>query len=246
MAAIESRGTPQFLPTTSELRAAFEEEVAALGGAVADAFDDGARLYLRAVLPLDAEVRRGDRVRGGVALRVAGEGAPEVLVHPYTFRQVCSNGAIHSQALATRRVERVPRADVVAPAYDVAVALAGLRDAVQACAAREAFAGGVAEMRGAAEADADYVLMILPVLARMAGDEARHVLPHVLRRFERAPDPDRSAFGLMNAVTSVARDTRDPETRWRLEELGGAIAARVPRVPTRVPTAATAGAVALV
>jgi hypothetical protein len=30
-------------------------------------------------------------------------------------------------------------------------------------------------------------------------------------------------FGFMNAVTAVARDTRDPETRWRLEELGGAV-----------------------
>jgi hypothetical protein len=29
----------------------------------------------------------------------------------------------------------------------------------------------------------------------------------------------------MNAVTSVARDTRDPELRWRLEEFGGGIPA---------------------
>jgi hypothetical protein len=42
----------------------------------------------------------------------------------------------------------------------------------------------------------------------------------------------------MNAVTSVARDTRDPETRWRLEELGGAIAARLPRAPKAAPAAA--------
>jgi hypothetical protein len=27
----------------------------------------------------------------------------------------------------------------------------------------------------------------------------------------------------MNAVTSVARDTRDPELRWRLETFGGGI-----------------------
>jgi transposase len=30
-------------------------------------------------------------------------------------------------------------------------------------------------------------------------------------------------FSLMNAVTSLARDERDPELRWRLEELGGAV-----------------------
>ena len=244
MAAIETAGTPLFLPTTSEIGEAFEEEVTALDGAVTDAFDDGVRLYLRAVLPLDAEVRPGDRVRGGVALRVGGGGGGggggEVLVHPYILRQVCSNGAIRSQALATSRVERVLKTDVVAPAYEAAVALQALRDAVQRCAAHDAFAGGVAEMRGAAEMEADYVLMLLPALAHMRGETVRRLLPRVLRRFERAPDPDRSAFGVMNAVTSVARDTRDPETRWRLEGLGGALAARVPRGPQVRPAASAA------
>ena len=35
---------------------------------------------------------------------------------------------------------------------------------------------------------------------------------------------DRSRYGLMNAVTAVARDTRDPEIRWGLEEFGGGLA----------------------
>jgi hypothetical protein len=43
----------------------------------------------------------------------------------------------------------------------------------------------------------------------------------ILERFFR--EPDRSRFALMNAVTSVARDTADPELRWRLEEMGGGI-----------------------
>jgi hypothetical protein len=38
---------------------------------------------------------------------------------------------------------------------------------------------------------------------------------------------EKSRFGLMNAVTSVARDRPVPEERWRLEELGGGIAARI-------------------
>jgi hypothetical protein len=53
------------------------------------------------------------------------------------------------------------------------------------------------------------------------------MLGDILDRFTKGSD--RSRFGLMNAVTSLARDTRDPELRWRLEELGGAIpAGRVP------------------
>ena len=42
---------------------------------------------------------------------------------------------------------------------------------------------------------------------------------------------EQSRFGLMNAVTSVARDRSDPEKRWRLEELGGGIAAMIVPVP---------------
>jgi hypothetical protein len=35
----------------------------------------------------------------------------------------------------------------------------------------------------------------------------------------------------MNAVTSTARDTRDPEVRWRLEELGAQVPALLDRTP---------------
>lgn len=44
-------------------------------------------------------------------------------------------------------------------------------------------------------------------------------------------EADLSRIGLMNAVTSVARDTRNPEMRWGLEKLGGEIpAALVPKL----------------
>jgi hypothetical protein len=48
-------------------------------------------------------------------------------------------------------------------------------------------------------------------------------------------DEDRTRFGLMNAVTSVARDTSDPETRWNLEELGGAVAINAPGSNPKMP-----------
>ena len=47
----------------------------------------------------------------------------------------------------------------------------------------------------------------------------------ILGRF--TTEGDTSRFGLMNAVTSVARDTRDPELRWSLEKLGGGIPAAI-------------------
>ena len=60
---------------TSEIATIFAEEVAAQGGSVTDRFDDGARLFLRAVLPDETEVQKRDRVQGGVALRATEETA---------------------------------------------------------------------------------------------------------------------------------------------------------------------------
>jgi hypothetical protein len=40
-----------------------------------------------------------------------------------------------------------------------------------------------------------------------------------------------SRFDLMNAVTATARNLTDPEARWRLEELGGAIPFEAEKTP---------------
>jgi hypothetical protein len=36
----------------------------------------------------------------------------------------------------------------------------------------------------------------------------------------------------MQAITSVARDSRDPDLRWELEELGGGVAAATSPQPS--------------
>ena len=43
------------------------------------------------------------------------------------------------------------------------------------------------------------------------------------RELERGNDP--TYYGVMNAVTAVARETTDPETKWRVEQFGGSIPA---------------------
>jgi hypothetical protein len=217
-----------FRPGTGEIAEIFGEEIAALGGVVTDAFDDGERLFARSTVPRVTELRPGDRVRGGVALRVT---AGEIAVHPYTFRQVCTNGAIHAQAIQTRVLER---AGLAAPPTAVTRVREAVRAAVRECAAPEAFLAGAGAMRSAAEIKADVFIHLLPVLGRMPPDMVRAALFRIVQRFERAED--RSLFGLMNAVTSLARDTRDPALRWQLEELGGGMAAYdVPRPKPRAP-----------
>lgn len=196
---------------TTDIQAIFAEEIAALGGTVSDTFDDGGRLFTRAVLPGVREVRPKDRVQGGVALRTVGE---DVCVHPYLFRQICTNGAIRAHAIQTRQITGLD----LLPANE---ADAAIREAIRACGTGDAFTMGAEEMRSALEKEADLVLTLMPFLSQMPRRVPSQMLSNILDRFR--GEADRSRFGLMNAVTSMARDTEDPELRWRLEEFGGGI-----------------------
>lgn len=209
---------PEFVPSIQEIHGAFADEITSLGGVVSSVFADGVRLFARSVLAAEADVRAGDAVNAGVALRATGS---EVVVSPYTFRQVCSNGAIAAHVVQSRRLERVECSEVVRAAFDAELMLLDVRGAVRACAASDVFAGVVGEMRTAADRSAEAMIQLLPALHRMP----RHALVEILDRYARARDL--TVFGLMNATTSYARDTRDAEERWNLEELGGTLFARV-------------------
>jgi hypothetical protein len=197
--------------TTAELKSLFAEEVAAAGGEVSDAFDDGSRLFARSVLPRTREVRKADKVQAGVALRAVEEG---VSVHPYVFRLVCSNGAIIAHAAQTRHV----RCEEFTPADEAADAV---REAVRACCDEDAFAAAAREMQAGVQTPADVALHLMHFFTRLPEGVRQQLIDAVVERFSR--DGDASRFGLMNAVTSLARDTHDPELRWRLEELGGGV-----------------------
>src|SRR3954451_10419523 len=80
-------GAPTY-PTTLEIASIFADEIRTAGGDVRESFDDGDRLFARAVLPEHEEISPGDTMQAGVAIRsVTGE----ILVHPYLFRLVCKN-----------------------------------------------------------------------------------------------------------------------------------------------------------
>jgi len=213
------------LTTTSVLQA-FSQEIALHEGSVRDTFDDGERLFVRSVLPRVKEVRTGDRLQGGVALR-ACDG--QVWVHPYVFRLVCKNGAIMAHAVTSRHV-------VVTSEHDLEV----VHEAVRECCADEVFATSFDEIRSARDIHADMALNLLPLLSRLRGHGSERLLQEIMRRF--FDDGDRTRFGFMNAVTSVARDTADPETKWKLEELGGGVPAQSIRSNPKKPARGSAAA----
>ena len=211
--------TTTYLPPTQEIAALFSDEVRAMGCLHPEVYEDGVHVFARAVHTHPVEICPGDTVRGGVALRTIGE---VVDVHPFVFRRVCTNGAIMAEALQSQRVRRV---ELAAPSEVITAALDDVRAAIRACGNPAAFADAVGMMRRAVRQPPDMLIALLPMLS-----EIRHRNPaffgEILERFER--ELDRSAFGLVNAVTSIARDTPDPERRWRIEELGGTMLALMP------------------
>jgi len=208
--------------TTARILAVFTDEIAAHQGNVTDTFNDGQRLFTRSILPRVEEVRPGDKLQGGVALKANGG---EVWLHPYVFRLVCRNGAIMAQAIQTRHL-------IDLHLLDPEEAASQLQEAIQASCAEEAFTVAAQQMRSAQEVRADLALNMLPLLSRFPSSAANPLVGQIMERF--FSEADGSRFGLMNAVTSVARDTRDPELRWRLEEFGGGIpAALIPRLPSK-------------
>lgn len=218
--------TNQVLSTT-EMQAVFAEEISHAGGVVSDSFDDGVRLFARSVLPWVADVRPKDQMQGGVALRAA-EG--ELSIHPYLFREVCKNGAIRAHATETRRLE-------ITGIIESEDAVAAVREAVRACCVQDVFAEGIREIHRAIESDIDIGLNLAPLLSRINSVAGTEMFKEMVFRF--AASGDRSRFALMNAVTSVAREVRDPELRWRLEELGGGIAVSRISTPPSHPAAAS-------
>lgn len=198
--------------TTAQVLAEFTDEITARRGQVTDTLDDGQRLFTRSVLPRVESVRPGDQLQGGVAVKATDE---QIWVYPYTFRLVCRNGAIMAQALETRLV-------VDLHMQEPDEARQAIREAVGACCDEGVFTEAVGRMRNSYASDIDLALNLLPLISQLLVRAGAEVASKIMDHFFR--DGDRSRFGLANAVTAVARDTRDPELRWDLEEFGGAVA----------------------
>ena len=218
-----------YLPAAPEILAAFEREVRDLGGDTSDVYAEGDLLFARAVLPRSGEARSGDWIHAGVAVRTHDT---EILVHPYTYRVVCTNGMIAAVAAGSQSVERV---EIAAPSVVINAVLEELRTAIRAAAAPVLLDATIGTMRAATQREADIMLQLMPLLPHRPPGMRASLVRAIVQRFESGRDG--SVFGLVNAVTSVAHDTTDPETRWRLEELGGGMLARLLEQPKPIAPA---------
>jgi hypothetical protein len=197
--------------STAQVLDVFTEEVEARGGTTRDVWVDDEALFARSVVGLTAEVKNGDEVRGGVAIRASAEG---IKLSPYMLRVVCTNGAIMARAEETLVLDDLQFRNP----DDV---LATVRRGVVACADEEIFLDSVEDMRRSNEASDLMSVHVLTLLAHLV-QRHRGLRGHAsLRQF--VDGSDRTLFGLGNVITAIGRDTTDPRRKWELEELGGGV-----------------------
>jgi len=192
------------------IRDGFTTEIKAQGGEVRECVEDGGRFFGRSVLPIVEEIRTGDRLQGGVAIR-ASRGS--VHVHPYLFRLTCKNGAV---------LPIVCDADIVVVAEMLTPAQlhAEVRSAVaRCCCRRDVFSLPIEAFRTAIHRKANRAIRLTSLLHAVPEVQRTQVIGWIFRRFE--ADEDQSQYGLLNAITSVARDVRNPRLRWAIEEGAG-------------------------
>ena len=210
--------------TPDETLEIFKDEVRQFDGNH-DHFKDDRRLFARSVMPPQAEVKPHDVMKGGVALRQLDE---EIVIYPFVFRQVCKNGQIMASG-SLQRSARITMNERFTAAHEI-------RETIAECADPATFGSIMEEVKKAPRDTDDRLLNLLPLLQKWMESSSRpRVYRRIMKLFRRE---ENSRFGLMNAVTAYARDLDDPQERWDLEELGGAIAIGAPINPPVLPARA--------
>lgn len=200
------------------------------------------RLYIRAVLPsLSAEIRHdpgnhtflpngGDVVQAGVQIRNSEVGNGKLEVSPFIWRLVCLNGLVRADmSLGKYHVGREQEEQAYAmyrddtlKADDKAFWLK-VRDAVGAALSDVTFGQIVAQMQEAATgeriADPVSVTERLAKTNSLTEDEGADILRFLVE------GGDLSQWGVVNAVTSAAKQTDSFERQAELEALGGELLA---------------------
>ncbi len=202
--------------TMDQVHNIFTEELATRGGRVTDTYKDGNRLFSRSILPHVKDVRPRDRLQGGVAIKATQE---EICIYPYIFRLVCSNGAIVAETLEARIISDLNQLEP----YTI---VESIHEGIATCSQKKVFTQTVSKMHRSSQKQINQALDLLAYFTGHSTLINSEMIKRIMDRF--FAETDHSQFGLANAVTSIARDTPNPQTRWNLEALGGAIAIAAP------------------
>lgn len=200
------------------------------------------RLYIRALFPsIERDVKKvGDTVRWGVEIRNSEIGAGSLTISGFMLVLQCTNGMTAMKALNARHVGKREDEGILSnealAADDVAFWLAA-RDTLRATCTEAAFADVVERLDGLSDAEVISPVAATRVLGNDFGlseDEQEAVMLSL------AADPNRigrGQWGMLNAVTAVAKTVESFDRQAELEGVGWGIAQMTPSAWDRVALA---------
>jgi hypothetical protein len=181
-------------------------------------------LYLKAIdRTLTASIKEEDIVYGGLILRNSEVGASALKVEPFILRKVCSNGLILQHSLKKIHLGRqileigcIEWSDETRELEDKAL-WSKVRDIIRATFDREVFESWVTKLKESTEIKIEKPIEAVNNIVKLAGlteEQKQKLLMHF---------SEHTKYGLLNAITNVARDVKNPDEQVRLEEFGGKI-----------------------
>jgi hypothetical protein len=181
-------------------------------------------LYLKAIdRTLTAEIREEDIVCGGLILRNSEVGASALRVEPFVLRKVCNNGLILQHSLKkihlgrqTLEIGYINWSDETRELEDKTL-WAKVRDIIRATFDREVFESWVTKLKESTTAKIEEPIEAVNNIVKHLGlneEQKQKLLMHF---------SEHTKYGLINAVTNLASETKNVEAQIKLEEFGGKI-----------------------
>jgi hypothetical protein len=185
------------------------------------------RLYVRALFPdFERDVKVGDPVTWGVEIRNSEVGAGALAINGFVLRLVCVNGMTVTSELSARHVGRRISGDGIfsqetVQADDAAFWLAA-RDTLRAAISETRFDQVVETLRETTEGTP----VQRPILATeelastfsLTEEERERVLLNLMS------EGDMTRWGMLNAITTAAKDSESFDRQAEMEGLGWSLA----------------------
>jgi hypothetical protein len=180
--------------------------------------------YLKAIdRGLTAEVRDKDVVRGGLIIRNSEVGASAFKVEPFVLRKICMNGLIGEHSLKkihlgrqTLETGEIDWSDETRELEDRAL-WAKIRDIIKATFDGKIFGYWVEKLKESTEIEVEKPKVAVENLVKFYG------LSQEQRDFLLMHFSEKTKYGLVDVVTTLAREAGNVDEQVRLEEVGGKI-----------------------
>lgn len=170
--------------------------------------DNEKHRYIRAILPQKIIVSPNDQINYGVALKIYKKNKIEI--GPYLYRIVCENGVFISHERYSREITVDGLADFEIKSQ--------ILEAMEKCCSRNAFNYTRKYILESLQTPANLRLIFHRLSHFTQWSQRTSVYNHIIRRMDTLDQPTK--YDLMNAITSLARDTIDPDLKWNLQKLG--------------------------